>query len=368
MSEPGLQTEHKVDGGDLPVLSLSVDRSSITEEDDDTTTDTAENVSTVTVAITNGETFAEDQTVTLSFFGAATSFYIVSPTDADINTAGHQVVLPKETSSVAVTVTATANDTADGNQTLTVEGDLDGTVIGSEDITILDDETSPNKVATGTPAITGTAQVGSELTADISGIADEDGLPEAFTFQWLRVDTANIEMDIGEDTNTYTPMAGDVGYRIKVKVSFIDALFNPEGPLTSNATAAVTSANTGPLVLTVEAVDAEVTEGQPVRYRIRMSRRTPGAVVESEYGYEGDFVQNPYSLVVSGINSHLAYDDGLSWVVSYATVDDAVVEKPTAVSRSRSSARPRSGSPTVTISTSTPTARATRWARRRRRR
>ena len=76
----------------------------------------------------------------------------------------------------------------------------------------------------------------------------------------------------------------------------------------------------------MEAVDAEVTEGEPVRYRIRMSRRTSGAVVESVFSYKGDFVRNPYSSVVSGIKSKLAYDDGLSWVVSYDTVDDAVVE------------------------------------------
>ena len=81
-----------------------------------------------------------------------------------------------------------------------------------------------------------------------------------------------------------------------------------------------------PLTLTVEAVDAEVTEGEPVRYRIRMSRRTSGAVVESLYSHKGDFVRTPYSSVVSGIDSHLASDDGLSWVVSYDTVDDAVVE------------------------------------------
>ena len=87
-----------------------------------------------------------------------------------------------------------------------------------------------------------------------------------------------------------------------------------------------TPAAAPPLVLTVEAVSDEVTEGEPVRYRIRMSRRTPGAVVESVYSYEGNFVRTPYSLVVSGINSHRAYDDGLSWVVSYDTVDDAVVE------------------------------------------
>ena len=120
-----------------------------------------------------------------------------------------------------------------------------------------------------------------------------------------------------------------------------------------------------PLTLTVEAVEDEVTEGEPVRYRIVMSNRTPGAVVESVYSYEGEFVRNSYSRVVSGISSH---GGSLSWVVTYDTVDDEVVEA--------------DGSFTVTIrrpdpfpldngdrcSISTPTARVTRWARRRRRR
>ena len=78
-----------------------------------------------------------------------------------------------------------------------------------------------------------------------------------------------------------------------------------------------------PLTLTVEAVEATVTEGEPVRYRIMMSNRTPGAVVESVYSYEGEFVRNPNSRVVGGISSH---GGTLSWVVKYDTVDDAVVE------------------------------------------
>ena len=104
------------DEGDLPALSLSAVPASIAEEDDDGTTGTAENVSTVTVEITNGKTFAVDQTVTLTFSGTATqgTHYSVSQGDADTNTAGHQVVLVKETASVEVTVTATANDTDDG--------------------------------------------------------------------------------------------------------------------------------------------------------------------------------------------------------------------------------------------------------------
>ena len=77
------------------------------------------------------------------------------------------------------------------------------------------------------------------------------------------------------------------------------------------------------LTLTVEAVEATVTEGEPVRYRIRMSRRTPGAVVQSSFRYQGNFVRNPNSVVTSGINSH---GGRLSWVVSYDTLDDVVDE------------------------------------------
>ena len=134
------------DEDDRPVLSLSVAPSSIAEEDDDGTTAVAENVSTVTVEITNDppKTFAVDQTVTLTFSGATEgTHYSVSPEAADTNAAGHQVVLLKETASAPpVTVTAVGNDTADGNLTLTVAGDLDGTAIGTRDITILDDETT----------------------------------------------------------------------------------------------------------------------------------------------------------------------------------------------------------------------------------
>ena len=42
---------------------------------------------------------------------------------------------------------------------------------------------------TGAPSISGTARVGQTLTADTSGIADEDGLENAeFTYQWIRND------------------------------------------------------------------------------------------------------------------------------------------------------------------------------------
>ena len=85
-----------------------------------------------------------------------------------------------------------------------------------------------NFAATGKPAISGTAQVGETLTATIGNIADTDGLPATFpgdyTFQWLRVDADGMsnETDIGAGAVTYTPVAADVGKKVKVTVSFTD--------------------------------------------------------------------------------------------------------------------------------------------------
>ena len=96
----------------------------------------------------------------------------------------------------------------------------------------------PNSPATGAPAITGTAQVGETLTADTTGIADEDGLEDvAFSYQWLSDDA-----EIGGATgSTYTPVADDEGKTITVQVSFTDDLGNAT-TLTSAATEAVAAA------------------------------------------------------------------------------------------------------------------------------
>ena len=88
-----------------------------------------------------------------------------------------------------------------------------------------------NTPATGVPTIRGTAQVGETLTADISGIADEDGLDSvSYRYQWMRTDA-----DIADATDsTYTLTDDDQGKTIKLKVSFIDDNGNSE-TLTSAA-------------------------------------------------------------------------------------------------------------------------------------
>ena len=101
---------------------------------------------------------------------------------------------------------------------------------------------APNNPATGAPTISGTAQVGETLTADTSGIADEDGLDNAdFSYQWLADDT-----DIsGATGSAYTLADADEGNTVKVRVSFTDDGGNDE-TLTSAATATVEAAPNSP--------------------------------------------------------------------------------------------------------------------------
>ena len=105
--------------------------------------------------------------------------------------------------------------------------------IAGEDIAL---DALPNSPATGAPTISGTAQVGSTLTADTSGIADADGMTGAtFTYQWVAND-GTADSDIASATgSTYTLAAANEGKTIKVRVSFTDDAGNDE-ELTSAAT------------------------------------------------------------------------------------------------------------------------------------
>ena len=88
-----------------------------------------------------------------------------------------------------------------------------------------------NRAATGEPAISGTATAGQVLTATTGTIADADGLPSSFTYQWLRVDadgTSDEEDISGEIAATYTLTDDDEGKKIKVQVSFTDNLSGEE--------------------------------------------------------------------------------------------------------------------------------------------
>ena len=73
----------------------------------------------------------------------------------------------------------------------------------------------------------------------------------------------------------------------------------------------------------MEAERETVTEGEPVRYRIVMSRPTSGVLVGEVYRYEGEFVHNDPSRTGVGIRSHRGV---LYWEVERDTLDDVVDE------------------------------------------
>ena len=99
--------------------------------------------------------------------------------------------------------------------------------------------TPPNNLATGAPTIGGAAQVGGVLTADISSIADADGLTNvAYEYQWI-AGNGRSDVEIANATaSTYTVAAEDEGWTIRVRVTFTDDADHEES-LTSAATALV---------------------------------------------------------------------------------------------------------------------------------
>ena len=98
-------------------------------------------------------------------------------------------------------------------------------------------EARANSPATGAPTITGTVQVGETLTADTSGIADDDGLSNAtFSYQWIRNDGTTDSDIVDATSSTYTLSDDEEGKTVKVRVSFTDDAGNEES-LTSEATA-----------------------------------------------------------------------------------------------------------------------------------
>ena len=107
----------------------------------------------------------------------------------------------------------------------------------------------PDVAETGLPQIGGVTVKGQTLTADISGIADTDGLTTAeFSYQWVRA-TDTTQQDIaGADTAAYTLAEDDVGNRVRVRVAYTDDGGNRHS-LTSEPTDRITKPDLGSVKL-----------------------------------------------------------------------------------------------------------------------
>ncbi len=106
--------------------------------------------------------------------------------------------------------------------------------------------TVQNSPATGAPTITGSAQIGTTLTADTSDIADIDGLDNvSYSYQWIKNDGTTDTGIHSATGSTYTLVPADEGKTIKVLVSFTDDA-GYEETLTSAATALVSTRRNSP--------------------------------------------------------------------------------------------------------------------------
>ena len=96
-----------------------------------------------------------------------------------------------------------------------------------------------NNPAAGEATVTGTPQVNETLTADTSGISDDDGLTNvSYNYQWI---AGGLDI-AGATGSSYTLTSNEQGKRIKVRVAFVDDRGNFE-TLTSEATPPVKAAD-----------------------------------------------------------------------------------------------------------------------------
>ena len=137
--------------------------------------------------------------------------------------------------------------------------------------------------ATGQPVIYPSAAGGGVLLADLSGIADPNGLVDYasfydFTYQWMRVDSGDSTVtNVGDGRAWYRTVADDVGESIKVEVSFTDGDQFPE---------TVTSAEFGPIAA---AAGPPVPQAEPTTTLVSNADQTASTVVAVTEQYAQGF-------------------------------------------------------------------------------
>ena len=181
---------------------------------------------------------------------------------------------------------------------------------------------SINKPATGLPTITGMVHVGATLTADTSGIKDEDGLG-TFTYQWIS-NNGRTDTDIVDATgSTYELVEADERKTIKVKVSFTDKIGNKEN-LTSAATGRVaTRPNRLPTgkptitgtprvgeTLTASISDIADADGLPNTFRYRWKRFTLPGIFNANIGSNSNTHILTSSDIAMQVKLEVSYTDG----------------------------------------------------------
>ena len=269
-------------GATLKVKASFTDDGGIEETVESAATVEAASLPTVTVApVTSPVVESEDAQFTVTRTGVTTGAlrvrYNVIETGAMVRSGdkgAKTVDFSGDTVSVTVTVPTVSDNLHEGNSRVTVTLTADAAYELGTDATarvvVKDDDDSP---ATGTVTVTGTAREGETLTANTSGIADEDGGLDtaAYVYQWVRTPAGGSDADIsGATSKTYVPVFADAGATLKVKVTVTDGEGH-EATFTSAATSAVAAL---PRPSVTVASDGDVTEGSPALFTLTRTGST----------------------------------------------------------------------------------------------
>ena len=135
-------------------------------------------------------------------------------------------------------------------------------------------QNKPNRQPTGRPALSGTYQVGHTLTADTSGIDDQDGLTNpGYTYQWQRREIGVYTDISGADSMVYTLTADDQGKRVRVQVTFTDDDENVHTleSFPSGVVQAQTSIPSDKVKVSLDATAYVVEEGETIRVTVTLA-------------------------------------------------------------------------------------------------
>ncbi len=147
-----------IDNDAVPELDLSVSAVTIDE---------GESID-ITLEITNESVFAEDQTITLEFFGTATpeDDYTVS-VDGSPLSSPYELTLPAGASSVTATITVTDDTEIEADEAITLTALHGADTIGKKTLTIISDVSPVERIADLTPAVLGNFTPGAVIPSEI---------------------------------------------------------------------------------------------------------------------------------------------------------------------------------------------------------
>ena len=223
------------------------------------------------------------------------AYEVTASGDFGVTTGAGTATFLANSATVQVSVDTTGDDTheAHGSVTLTLTADTaaDPAYLLGDPSTataaVEDDDDSP---ATGTVTVTTatTFTEGETLTADTSGLTDEDGLSNAaYTYQWVRTPAGGGDADISGATGaTYVPVFADAGATLKVKVTVTDDEGH-EAEFTSTPTSAVAALPRPEVTVTS---DGGVAEGSAAVFTLTRTGATAEELaVPYEVAATGDF-------------------------------------------------------------------------------